>query len=46
MRVLSGVPWRLDWDTTALSKRLVEQFMAITKKGAEVNLYSHSPWKN
>lgn len=46
MRVLSGVPWRLDWDTTGLSKRLIEQLVAITKKGVEINLYSPGPRKN
>jgi glycosyltransferase involved in cell wall biosynthesis len=43
MKVLSGVPWRLDSDATGLTKRLVDQFTAIAKKGFETCLYSPGP---
>lgn len=45
MRVLSGVPWRLDWNVSGLSKRLIDQFTAIARKDVAVNLYSPGPRK-
>jgi len=46
MKVLSGVPWRLDWEITGLSRRLIDQFTAITQKGFKVDLYSPGPQRN
>lgn len=46
MKVLSGVPWRLDRHMTGLSKRLIAQFTAIAKKNIEVNLCSPTPRKD
>jgi glycosyltransferase involved in cell wall biosynthesis len=43
MKVLAGVPWRLDSDVTGLSTRLIQQFTATAKKGFETRLYSPGP---
>lgn len=46
MKVLSGIPWQLDWNFTGLSKRLTEQFTEITKRSVEVYLYTPGRRRN
>jgi glycosyltransferase involved in cell wall biosynthesis len=43
MKILSGFPWKLNWEISGLGKRLFEQFRAISNIGIEVELYCLGP---
>ncbi|MFX0142328.1 MAG: hypothetical protein ACFFDN_52295, partial [Candidatus Hodarchaeota archaeon] len=43
MKVIAGMPWRLDWDFSGLSKHLEAYFNAISDTGVDVNLYCLGP---
>ncbi|MFQ5910920.1 MAG: glycosyltransferase, partial [Thermoplasmata archaeon] len=43
MRILAGMPWRLDWRFTGLSKRTREFFQEVAQQGGEVKLYCAGP---
>ena len=43
MKILAGMPWRLDWQFTGLSNRTLEFFDEVARHGEEVSLYCAGP---
>ena len=45
MKVVVGIPWRLDWDFSGLAKRVEACFETISSLGVDINLYCLGPAK-
>lgn len=45
MKVVVGLPWRLDWDISGFGKRVEGCFNAISNLGIDANLYCLGPVK-
>ncbi len=43
MRVLVGMPWKLDWDISGFAKHVIASFKAIADLGVDVNLLCLGP---
>ena len=43
MRVLVGMPWKLDWQISGFAKHILACFQAIADLGVDVNLLCLGP---
>ena len=43
MKIVAGMPWRLDWEISGLAKRIRGCFKAISNLGVEINLHCLGP---
>lgn len=43
MKVIVGLPWRLDWETTGLARRIKECFQTLAGLDVSINLYCLGP---